>query len=397
MPSFNNFRINQSLIKQILSLYDLAYAQLLPPEKGYRNKIIPFVPTKIPAVVSTLPLVLQTKKLALILFKNEPQIVARVKNAQRISRFLAKQGFPVRLPLTQSQQIFTASPKTLVKISAVNSSSDNPCSRYAAIYTYLPGKTIGWESYTQKHIKLLGKTLSNLHASLQFLPTKAADKLPNQIQDLQQLLTKMQRYFAKTDVSRALEKKLKLKTNPKIWSLFRQLLSQLKPLPSQALHLDFVRSNILFSQQSTAGLKPDQKNDLKNETDSNSPHSCSPQSQPQLQINNCPLTISGLLDFEKVGFGPVVIDIARTLAFLIVDCKYKSERQIRKYFLHSGYRKRGTNPLPNLNLLNPLLLFFLVFDFYKLLLHNPYENLLQNQHFVRTQDYLLQHKALITN
>ena len=104
--------------------------------------------------------------------------------------------------------------------------------------------------------------------------------------------------------------------------------------------------------------------------------------------------ITGVLDFEKATWGPPVFDIARTLAFLIVDCKYKDEAKVRKYFLHSGYNKRGQAEFEPTELLEDLLNFFLLYDFYKFLRHNPYESLKDNEHFVRTRDFLLKRNII---
>jgi hypothetical protein len=119
----------------------------------------------------------------------------------------------------------------------------------------------------------------------------------------------------------------------------------------QPLHMDFVRSNVLF---------------------------------------NAHATIAGIIDFEKTGKGHPMLDIARTLAFLLVDCKYKEPGKVYKYFVHSGYRKRGKNNI-NINprLLHELTNIFLLHDFYKFLRHNPYESLGRNEHFVRTRDILI--------
>ncbi len=113
--------------------------------------------------------------------------------------------------------------------------------------------------------------------------------------------------------------------------------------------------------------------------------------------------MTGILDFEKTAYGHPVFDVARTLAFLLVDCEYKGEAKIRKYFLQSGYNKRGTvnfrNPIikhgnRTTNLLESLIDLFLLYDFYKFLRHNPYEFLEQNHHYKRTRDILLTRNML---
>jgi Ser/Thr protein kinase RdoA (MazF antagonist) len=47
-------------------------------------------------------------------------------------------------------------------------------------------------------------------------------------------------------------------------------------------------------------------------------------------LNN--LAITGIIDFEKTAAGPRIFDIARTLAFLLVDCKAKTPAQVTNYF-----------------------------------------------------------------
>ena len=110
-----------------------------------------------------------------------------------------------------------------------------------------------------------------------------------------------------------------------------------------------------------------------------------------------------MLDFEKTACGHPLFDIARSLAFLLVDCKYKTDQQIRKYFLYSGYQKRGNNHLPRViligknrssDLLEKLVDIFLTYDFYKFLKHNPYESLNSNEHYQRTRELLLSRKMI---
>jgi len=131
---------------------------------------------------------------------------------------------------------------------------------------------------------------------------------------------------------------------------YERLLSGCCRLPdTQQLHMDFVRGNILFEDE----------------------------------------RITGILDFEKTAVGHPLFDVARTLAFLLVDCKYKTEDEIYRYFLQSGYHKRGAAKLDYYpGLLERLVEFFLLHDFYKFLRHNPYESLNDNEHFVRTVSIL---------
>lgn len=236
---------------------------------------------------------------------------------------------------------------------------------YAALYDYLPGVTIPWEAYTQKHIKQLGKTLSDVHAVLRDYAVK---DLPSVAVEYRQVVDRMGRYFTGAGVQDAMRQKLGIMIAIDQFAALDSLLAACERLPKQqALHMDFVRSNILFT-----------------ETD-NGP------------------SITGILDFEKTALGSPLFDIARTLAFLLVDCKYKSNDKVRKYFLYSGYQKRGGATLANVavkvhgtshNVFEELVVLFLVHDFYKFLKHNPYEYLGQNEHFVRTRDLLLKQRVL---
>ena|SRR5579862_918408 len=115
------------------------------------------------------------------------------------------------------------------------------------------------------------------------------------------------------------------------------------------------------------------------------------------------LEITGILDFEKAARGHPSFDIARTLAFLYVDCKYKEVDQVRRAFLLSGYHRYGRTPyrpvtvrttLGPYDLLETLIDIFLLYDFYKFLRHNPYESLSINEHFVRTCQLLAERQLV---
>jgi Ser/Thr protein kinase RdoA (MazF antagonist) len=309
------------LIQRIVTGYGLSYTAILPPQKGYRNQSYP-ARLKDGRIVN------------IILYKSEPGALALIQHANQVSDYLSSQGFPCR--------------KTLGPIAKL---SNHRLTKYAALYNYLRGQTIPWEAYTKRHIKLLGKTLSDMHAAL----AGYKGDLPDIAQTSIALNKRILRYFANANVAQALRAKLNLRVCK---TDFRQLLTACQLLPSQqALHMDLVRSNILFEGEGDG------------------------------------LQISGILDFEKTARGSALFDIARTLAFLIVDCKYKDEQKVRKYFLHSGYRKRGAGDLrytaTTKRLLDELVAFNLLHDFYKFLRHNPYEHLPQNEHFVRTRDLLI--------
>ncbi len=333
-----------NIVKEILKKYGLKAKEIDPTEKGYRN--------------FSYPITLKNgEKINLILYKNEKGILERIQRTNLVSDYLASKGFPMRKSLGKILRVKTADKK-----------------RFVCIYNYLPGETIPWEGYTMEHIKLLGKTMSEMHKELAAGSRQLA-AFSDAITELSELKSRMENYFSNKDVIRAMNEKLGLKFNLKAFDFFESLFKVIDMLPDkQILHLDFVRSNILFEIVGNEGAVP----------------------EPRRHI-------SGILDFEKTAFGPKIMDIARTLAFLIVDCKYKTEQKIRKYFLHSGYKKRGKGSWDEGDnrdcrlLLNPLLTFFWLHDFYKFLLHNPYESLENNQHYLRTKNLLIREKIVKTS
>ncbi|HUD05538.1 MAG TPA: phosphotransferase [Candidatus Saccharimonadales bacterium] len=307
-------------IKHVLSKYGIKYQEILLPEKGYRN-------TSYPIRISG------DKIINIILYKDETDILDRVKNANKTGNFLALKGFPARN--NYSDKILRISNKKFI--------------RYVSVYNYLPGKTIPWEAYTMERMKELGHSMADMHTSLKTLNTRYFPSVVDENLKLNELIAK---YTSESGVRRAIAKKLGVKIES---GDFTDALNAAKKLlDQQVIHMDFVRGNILFEGN----------------------------------------TISGVLDFEKCGVGATTLDVARTLAFLLVDCKYKDEAKIRKYFLRSGYIKRGDRNLTDVrfkdkNLFDELVNFFVLHDFYKFLLHNPYEYLSLNEHFARTKNYLL--------
>ena len=317
--------VSPELIKRILQQYGREANTVLPMQTGYRSEIYPVSLD-------------DSSEVSLILYKREPGIVGRIRNANRVGDYLAAHGFPARMALDNR----------IIKINTPTAQT------YGALYNYLPGDTIPWEAYTMDHLKQLGATMSNMHTALH---TLARENLQSVSTEYTQICTRMEAYFKNPSVRAALSTKLNL-TIPRIES-FQALVVELeKHNEQQPLHMDFVRGNILFTKGSSK--------------------------------------ITGILDFEKTAWGHPMFDIARTLAFLLVDCKYKEAHKVRKYFLKSGYEKRGTSVLKNEEYLEPLLNMFLTYDFYKFLVHNPYESLKQNEHYVRTCDLLLTRGCLRT-
>lgn len=318
-------------LTKVLAAYGFTAAKTFAPQKGYRNQ-------------SYAVQLHNGTMLNFILYKDEPGIIDRIQRANAVSGRAAECGLPARA--TQDSQI--------MRIRA------GERYRYGSLYHYLPGDTIPWEAYTKEHIKLLGGTLSSLHNALADWPPGA--RLPSVAQEYLATALRMQHYFATPTVRTAIADKLGLHVPDSLFGELQQLLRACDHLPKQqALHMDFVRSNILFSGTTQQA-------------------------------------ISGILDFEKTARGHRMFDIARTLAFLLVDCKYKTPDKIRRYFIDSGYNKRGVLDISQtfirlhgqrIDLLEALIDLFLVHDFYKFLRHNPYESLHLNQHYVRTRQQLL--------
>lgn len=319
--------MDKAIVARALAKYNVSFLKINDPQKGYRNESF--------AVQTT-----GGDMLNIIFYKSEPGIQTRIKNANAVGNYLAKQGFPARQ--TYSNRVLALRSPRVTK--------------YAALYNYLPGHTIPWESYTQDHIKQLGKTMSDMHAALASHDSTA---LPDVTDEYLAIVRRMRAYFGDVLVQQALASKLLLRVDMQVFEQLEQLLIGTKLLPGkQVLHMDFVRSNVLFKDVADGNLK---------------------------------VRISGILDFEKAAYGHPLFDIARTLAFLLVDCKHKQPAKVRKYFLGSGYIKRGaaTVPVRHKDMLDALITMFLFYDFYKFLRHNPYESLPQNEHFMRTTGMLI--------
>ncbi len=321
--------MNEKTVKSVLNKYNIKYIKILKSQSGYRNEIWPVI-TRSNQIIN------------LTFFKQEPKVEDRIKRASSVSDWLAKQGLPTRVQID---------PRLL----AIQSKGYK---RVAGLYNYLPGNTIAWESYTKKHLKLLGYSMAVMHGKL----VNYNQPLPYIYDEITSLTNIMCKYFINKQVLDAIQNKLLLKVDVKQIKTLSSAILSCKNIPNQqVLHMDFVRGNILYSKDITSTLSIDG------------------------------LSVSGILDFEKTTYGYVGIDIGRTLAFLYVDCKYKNPSQVYKSFLTSGYYKKGLSKVKlNSNLLTNIILYFLLYDFYKFLAHNPYESLYKNQHYVRTRNILQQ-------
>lgn len=320
--------------------YGLEVREVKKLEGGFRNQCFRLISDK--------------GKFVLIIYKNDKGIKTIIQNAHLVAKFLSEKNLPTRIPIVTEggQEYFRYKFKDGY--------------HYVALYNFLEGETIPWEGYTRRHLKSIGKTLSDIHYT--FIKCQNSElqlikkHLPNWINITRNEISAMRNYLKR--VEPWIWKKLKVSLNWKgIKKTFEFIEQQVGRNDERAnvLHYDFVRGNILFSKELNKKL------DI--------------------------YPIIGILDFEKVCLGPEVADIARTLAFLIIDCKFKDVGTIRKRFLISGYDKRGKNKLPfsemDSSYLESLLKFFWLRDFWKFLVHNPYEYLYMNKHYVRTRDRLV--------
>ena len=296
------------------------------------------------------------EKLLLVIYKREEGIKQTIKNAHTVAKFLSQSNFPVRIPKS------TNTGKEYIRIKGKDGY------HFVSLYNYLEGRTIPWEAYTRRHLKSIGKTLSDMHHNLQQIRNKhqQISQLPKWEEITEAEIVAMKKYFKK--VEPWIEKKLEVKLDwEKLEKIFKRLIPDVITFRPNILHYDFVRGNILFSQRLNKKLDV--------------------------------YPITGILDFEKVCIGPEIADIARSLAFLIIDCKFKDEVTVRKRFLISGYERRGKSKLPFAGVEDPvldnLLCFFWLRDFWKFLVHNPYEDLYINEHYVRTRDRLVESGILV--
>lgn len=336
-------RLEPSYISRIFSMFGYDDAVVQDVRSGYRN-------TSYAAEASN------SLMLNLLIHKSEPDALPRIRRTNTLGELLSEAGIPVRAPHdTRIVRIMVAG---------------RPY--HASLYNYLPGQTIPWEAYTMKHLKLLGWALGSLHAATRSLPN---EQYPSVYDEYNAILGRMQIYFGNDQVAQAMGEKLGLQLRPEMLSMYESFLQACQKLPgAQLLHMDFVRGNVLFGDLST-----------------DSP----------FRLGS--VTLTGIIDFEKAAVGHPLFDVARTLAFLLVDCAAKTHGQIYKYFLQSGYIKRGGCTLSQTtvminertyDVLETAISMFLLYDFYKFLRANPYEALHENHHYMRTRDILVERGLL---
>jgi Ser/Thr protein kinase RdoA (MazF antagonist) len=330
---------SKKLAQSVLQLYGISVQKISDSQTGYRNHSFKVTDQN-------------NHTFNLMVFKAEPYIADRIKRADTASQAVSDL-LPVRTRIDER----------IVKITRPSGDS------YAALYNYLPGSTIEWDDYTKDRLKVLGLALARLHTAFAQADVLSADNAEftqtDVYTELSDLSLRIKHYFEQKDVAAATKEKLGITTRVD-YAVIDKALEAGKKLSSQhTLHMDFVRGNILFSTTSSAET-----------IDFGTAH------------------ISGIIDFEKTSYGSPLFDVARTLAFLYVDCKYKTAEKIKQYFLYSGYIKHGSGIVSSHKLLEHYVKFFLLHDFYKFLLHNPYESLQENSHYLRTRDILIRYNMV---
>ncbi|HET7528945.1 MAG TPA: phosphotransferase [Candidatus Saccharimonadales bacterium] len=328
----NQIAGKSSLHEGLEKLYGFKIESVLPEHMGYRNRSYPFTTEA-------------GEHLNFIVYKDEPDILNRVRNANKVSGLLSA-GLPARTPYDGR----------LIEVAA--------CGRrlVGCLYLYLPGEVIPWEAYTAKHLKLLGQAMAKVHNALS--ETDGAF-LPDVEDEYLAITGRMRTYFSQPGVKQAMKEKLGLNIRHEVFDYCASVINLCRRLPDrQALHMDLVRGNILFDEGSGG------------------------------------LFISGILDFEKASYGFRYFDLGRTLAFLLTDSFYKSDQEVFKNFLLRGYVRAGGGEYKSIkvgktDLLAAIIDLFCVYDFYKFLKHAPYESLPDNHHFVRTRERLLK-RGLVT-
>ncbi len=334
-------------LKKLSEIYGIEFSSFENySETGYRNKNIKLISAN-------------NKIFNLVIYKQEKGILQIIKNANLVSNFLASKGFPTR------QTIKTRNGHEIIKF---RSRKSEVRSFFCCLYNYLPGNTITWDGWTMKHLKLLGWVMGEVHNQTSDARHQTSVKKIKEV--IEKEIEEMTKYFNQRGVLNALENKLKMKVDLTFLELlFNQIqLIAKSQEPMAILHMDLVRGNILFENS---------KFETRNSN---------------FVIEN--LELSGILDFEKVAIGNLVFDLARTLAFLFIDCKFKDDEKIFKYFYESGYIKRGKGIKVQPEILKTAILYFWFYDFYKFLKHNPYEFLEQNEHFIRTRNVLIKQKLI---
>ncbi len=269
---------------------------------------------------------------------NSTQARAFLEEVNAVTRFLSTSGFDCRTSIELEGQ----------HLKVIEGG------RFMAIYNYLPGWTIAWESYTRRHLRSLGMQMKRMHELLSIYTERNEIKNIAKWGDYLVLdSARMREYFL--DNKESIKRKLGYSINfDQIDKLVKSMhSSSKKDKYQQLIHMDFVRGNILFRDRKEEEI----------------------------------YEITGVLDFEKMLVGQVEIDVARTYAFLIIDCKYKSHDEINNYFM----TEVGVEFYAITHFVN----YFWMRDLWKHLQCNPYESLCENEHYIRLVSELKKERLIV--
>lgn len=275
--------------------------------------------------------------------------IQQIEDTYHTAKYLEDHGIPVRTAIK------TKTGKHLVRINLGKTDQDI---RTVGLYNYLPGKTLPWEAYTRRHIKSLGLCMARIHKTWESMNFQKLS-IPRWKTYLKKDSAKILDYFTRNQDTIA--QKLRLQLNADKMMTIVKNIQQLDE--NQIVHYDFVRGNILFSDKKEDETYP----------------------------------ITGIIDFEKTMIATPEVDIARTISFLLIDCKYKTDKQISQNFIKEGYIRMGNGRISRLDVINTLMIYFWVRDIWKFLSSNPYDSLSLNYHYQETKTRLLDsHSGPIT-
>jgi len=138
------------IIKLVLDKYEIGYTSVLSAQKGYRNL--------------SFPVVLDDITINLIIYKREPGILNKIRNANTAGEFLFAAGLPARHPYSSKNQIKIRKQSALrLPIQLLNR-------QYDCV-----------EDYAMDRLKSLGHTMAQMHNSFEGLSLDGFLKLRTNI------------------------------------------------------------------------------------------------------------------------------------------------------------------------------------------------------------------------
>jgi Ser/Thr protein kinase RdoA (MazF antagonist) len=138
------------ILKFIQKEYDKDFHLIKKFEDGFRNSVYKLKD--------------KNSHYLLVVYKREKGIKERIENIHKVSGKLSETDFNVeiRIPLLTKEE------EDFVFISEIK--------RYAAVYNFIDGKNIPWEEYKRRHLKGMGKVLSNFHYYLRSYDSSSLPK-----------------------------------------------------------------------------------------------------------------------------------------------------------------------------------------------------------------------------